>query len=65
MDGEVELLSRNFSKLYRIGDSIATIVGRLQTEMQKAIDDYKLKQALFTNATFDSALATLQSNLEV
>lgn len=65
MDGDTELLSKDFSERYRTGQAIAEIVGRFQEDMQEAIDNYKAEQNIFTAAQLDNAIAQLQNSLEV
>ena len=65
MDGETELLSKDFSENYRTGNNVSDIVAKLQVDMQAAIDNYSSEQAIFNHAQMDTAVTILQGNLEV
>lgn len=63
MDGEVELINRNFSQYYRTGDVVGTAVNKFYNDMQASIPDYIEEQNIYNAAALDSALVTLKEGL--
>ena len=64
-DDAIEVYSRNFSVRYREGEDIADKELKFQTKMQKAIDDYKAEQVIFTHAKMNTMVTNLNNNLVV
>ena len=65
LDDAVEVYSQDFSVRYREGEDIANKESKFQIKMQKAIDDYKGEQVIFTHAKMDTMVTNLNNNLVV
>ncbi|KKK53452.1 hypothetical protein LCGC14_3094650 [marine sediment metagenome] len=64
-DDAVEVYNQNFSVRYREGEDIADKELKFQAKMQKAIDDYKAEQVIFTHAKMNTMVTNLNNNLVV
>ena len=62
-DDAVEVYNQDFSVRYREGEDIANKESKFQIKMQKAIDDYKAEQVIFTHAKMDTMVTNLNNNL--
>ena len=60
-----EVLNKDFSVQFHAGDSPATKVQAIISEMQDEIDHYKSAKAIFNNALLDTAVTSIQSGLTV
>lgn len=65
LEGEQELLSRDFSERYRVGQNITEVVNNFKEGMQAEIDNYKAEQNLFTAAQLDTAIDNLKNSLSI
>ena len=64
-DDAVEVYDQDFSVRYREGEDIADKELKFQIKMQKAIDDYKAEQVIFTHAKMNTMVTNLNNNLVV
>ncbi len=64
-DDAIEVYNQTFSIRYREGEDIADKELKFQVKMQKAIDDYKAEQVIFTHAKMDTMVTNLNNNLVV
>ena len=63
LDGEIALIDRDYTQKYRTGDNIGVIINKFKTTMQKAIDDYKAEQTIYSATALNTAITTLQNGL--
>lgn len=64
-DGEIELFVRSFSEDYKTGDQVSRVEAGFIEQMQAYIDKYKQEQVLLAAAAHDTAVANVQTALEV
>jgi hypothetical protein len=60
----VTYIDKDFTQVYRTGDSIANFAARFEEQMQKEIDDYQEEQNIYTHAALDNILVDIKNNLE-
>ena len=65
MDGADEVISQDFSILYKSIHDAEVIVKKLKVAIQEAITDYKQEQTLFNHAKLDKAVTWINNNLTV
>lgn len=63
VDNTIEVINEDFIARYRTGQSIDDIIGDLIVLMQHEIDKYKSEQVIFTNTGLDTAVTSIQSQL--
>ncbi len=63
LDGETILIDQDFTQEHRSGDAPSICINKFKTSMQKAIDDYKAEQVIFTSPVLDTAITSLQNSL--
>lgn len=64
-DGAEELFSSTFNEDYKKGDDISRVESGFIDQMQAYIDKYKKEQQYLNVAAHDTAVANVQSTLEV
>lgn len=57
--------TKDFTCDYRAGQNVSMIVNKIISDMQGAINLYKSEQAIFNNATLDTAIITIKNALTV
>jgi hypothetical protein len=62
-EDSTEVINQDFSIKYRTGDDIEVKVALIETEMQKAINDYNEENTYFTAAQLDTAITNITNNL--
>ena len=65
LDGETELLNRDFTINHKIGNSVDYSVDKFRTMMQEEIDKYKREQQILNAQILDSAIMELKGNLVI
>ena len=63
LDGENELLSKEFTQRYRTGDDIELKIAEMKDEMKEVINELKVADSIFTNKQLDSAVSKLKTDL--
>ena len=64
LDETAILIDKDFTQeINRTTDSVAVIINKFKTEMQKTIDEYKAEQVIFNSTALDNAIIVLQSAL--
>ena len=65
LDGETELLNRDFTINHKIGNSVDYSVDKFRTMMQEEIDKYKREQQILNAQILDSAIMELKGKLVI
>ena len=63
LDAAVEVINRDFSIRYRMGEDLADKESKIQAMMQEAIDEYNAEQVIFDHAKMDTIVTNLNNNL--
>ena len=64
-EGTDILLEQDFSIAYRTGENVGDKVAKVKEDMQKAINDYKAEQAIFTSSALNSAVTSINGGLVI
>lgn len=64
-EGETEVLNKDFSCQYHVGDSPASKVSQIISLMQVEIDNYKSAQVIFDALLLDDAVINIQNGLSL
>ena len=62
LDGETELINKDFSEKYR-GKDINKVIEKIKTEMQTEIDKYNDEEAIFKDTNLDSEVNKINIDL--
>lgn len=64
-DDDVEVINKNYSVKYRIGDSVSGKTNKFIRMMQADINAYNSEQSILNNARLDAAVINTQTGLVV
>jgi hypothetical protein len=62
-EGLAEVINKDFTSHYHNGVDPAAIIAKWQIDMQAEIAKYKDEQSIYTHATLDAGVTTLNTNL--
>ena len=65
MDGETELINRDFTINHKIGNSIDYSIDKFKDQMQDEIEKYKREQQILNAQILDTAIETLKGKLVI